>query len=155
VKIGKEVKIMARNNSIDSYIDMVGEYFKKLPELPRRGREAVVVITPWLALVFGVLGVITALVGLGVFTFLAPLAMIVGARGAGAGFVIVLLGLVSSALLLMAFPGTKSRRMNGWKLIYYSEVVGIIADIVSLSLSGVLFALIGFYFLYQIRSYYK
>lgn len=145
---------MARNNSTDTYIDMVGEYFKKLPELPRGGREAVVAITPWLALIFGVLGVITGLVGLGIFTFLSPLAMIAGARGAGAGFVVVLLGLVSSALLLMAFPGTKSRRMSGWRFIYYSEVVGIVADIVSLSLSGVLFALIGFYFLYQIRSYY-
>lgn len=146
---------MASNNSIDSYIDMVGEYFKKLPELPKGGKDAVVTITPWLALVFGVLGVLTALVGLGIFTFLAPIAMLSGVRGAGAGFLIVLLGLVSSALLLFAFPGTKNRREKGWKLIYYSEVVGLIADVVSLSLSGVLFALIGFYFLYQIRSYYS
>lgn len=140
---------------MDSYIDMIGEYFKKLPELPRGGREAVVAITPWLALIFGVLGIATALVGLGIFTFLAPLAMFAGVRGAGAGFVIVLLGLASSALLLMAFPGVKARKISGWKLIYYSEVVGIVADIISLSLTGVVFALIGFYFLYQIRSYYR
>lgn len=145
---------MAKNNSMDSYIDMVGDYFKKLPELPKGGRDAVVSITPWLALVFGLLGIATAAVGLGIFTFLAPIAMITGTRGAGAGFIIVLLGLISSVLLLMAFPGTKSRKEKGWKLVYYSEVVGLVADIVSLSLSGVLFALIGFYFLYQIRSYY-
>jgi hypothetical protein len=146
---------MAKNNSVDSYIDIVGDYFKKLPELPRGGKEAVVGITPWLALIFGILGVLTALAGLGIFTFLGSLAVVTGARGAGSGFIIVLLGLISSALLLFAFPGTQKRQAKGWKLIYYSEVVGLVADIISLSLVGVVFALIGFYFLYQIRSYYK
>lgn len=145
---------MAQSNTIDSYIDMIGEYFKKLPELPKGGKDAIVTITPWLALIFGVLGVITALVGLGIFTFLAPIAMVSGATGAGTGFVVVLFGLVSSALLLAAFPGTKAKKMQGWKLLYYSEVVGLIANIISLALAGVLFTLIGFYFLYQIRSYY-
>lgn len=148
------MNIMAQNNTVDSYIDMVGEYFKKLPELPKGGKDAIVTITPWLALIFGVLGVVTALVGLGIFTFLAPIVMISGANGAGTGFVVVLFGLVSSALLLAAFPGTKAKKMQGWKLLYYSEVVGLIANIVSLALAGVLFTLIGFYFLYQIRSYY-
>jgi hypothetical protein len=146
---------MAKNNSIDSYIDMVGDYYKKLPELPKGGRDAVVTITPWLALIFGVLGVLVALGGLGIFTFLAPVAMISGVRGAGTGVLIVLVSLISSALLLAAFPGTKAHQEKGWKFLYYSSVVGLIADIVTLSLSGVLFALIGFYFLYQIRSYYK
>ena len=146
---------MARNNTVDSYIDVVGDYFKRLPELPRGGKEAIVGITPWLALVFGVLGVIAALAGLGVFTFLGSLAIVTGVRGAGSGFIIVLLGLISSVLLLIAFPGTQKRQIKGWKFIYYSEVVGLVADIISLSLGGVVFALIGFYFLYQIRSYYK
>jgi hypothetical protein len=146
---------MAANNSVDSYIDMVGDYYKKLPELPKGGRDAVVAITPWLALIFGILGIIVALVGLGVFTFLAPIAMLGSGYNAGSGFFYVLLGLVSSALLLIAFPGTKARKMRGWRLLYYSEVVGLIANIVSLSLGGVFFTLIGFYFLYQIRSYYR
>lgn len=145
---------MARNNSIDYYIDLVGEYYKKLPELPKGGKDVVVTITPWLALIFGILGVVTALVGLGVFTFLAPIAMVAGVREAGAGFLVVLLGLAASALLLAGFPGVNARKASGWKLIYYSEVVGLVADIVTLSITGVLFALIGFYFLYQIRSYY-
>lgn len=146
---------MAKNNSIDSYIDTVGEYFKKLPELPRGGREFIVTVTPWLALIFGVLGVIAGVVGLGLFTFLAPFAMLGAAKGVGSGFVVVLVGLVSSVLLLMAFPGVKNKRISGWKLLYYSEVIGLVANVVSLSVFGVLSTLIGFYFLYQIRSYYK
>lgn len=146
---------MARNNSIDSYIDTVGIYFAKLPQLPKGGREAVVMITPWLALIFGVLGVITALVALGIFTFLAPIAVISGVSPAGAGFVVAILGLIASVLLIAGFPGVRALQEKGWKLIYYSQVAGLVADIITFSLGGVLFALIGFYFLYQIRSYYK
>lgn len=146
---------MTRKNSVDSYIDHVGEYFNKLPPLSKGGRDAVVTITPWLALIFGILGVVTVFTGLGIFTFLAPIAMISGVNGTGAGFAIVILGLISSALLLAAFPGTKARKQKGWKLLYYSEVVGLIANLVPLSLTGILFTFIGFYFLYQIRSYYR
>lgn len=150
-----EVKYMAKNNSIDGYIDMVGEYFGKLPSLPKNAQSSIAGITPWLALIFGILGVATALVGLGVFTFLAPLALLTGVRNTGSGFIIVILGLISSALLLAAFPGTQKRQEKGWKFIYYSQVVSLVADVVTLSLGGVLFSLIGFYFLYQIREYFK
>lgn len=146
---------MASNNSVDSYIDIVGDYFKKLPELPKGGREAVVTIVPILALIFGILGVATTLFGLGVFTFLAPIAMLSGVRETGSGFAVILLGFVASALLLIAFPGVRARKEKGWRYLYYSEVVGLVANIVSFSLPGILFTLIGFYFLYQIRSYYK
>lgn len=145
---------MAKNNSIDGYIDMVGEYFKKLPSLPKNAQSSIAGITPWLALIFGILGVATALVGLGIFTFLAP-ALLTGVRGTGQGFIIVILGLVSSFLLLVSFPGTQKRQEKGWKFIYYSQVVSLVANAVTLSLGGVLFSLIGFYFLYQIREYFK
>lgn len=145
----------ARANSVDSYIDMAGEYFKKLPSLPKNAQEVLVSIAPWIALVFGALGLIGSVVGLGLFTFLAPLAVFAGARETGAGIIVVLLGLVSSVLLLMAFPGTKNKQSRGWKFLYYSEVVSLVSNIVTLSIVGVLFTLVGFYFLYQIRSYFK
>lgn len=146
---------MARNNSADSYIDLIGDYFNKLPQLPKGGRDAIVMITPWLALIFGALGLIVALLGLGIFTFLAPIALVVGAKGAGSGFLFAVFGLASSLLLLAAFSGTKNRKERGWKFLYYSEVLSLVANVVYFSLSGVVFTLVGFYFLYQIRSYYK
>jgi len=146
---------MAKNSSIDSYIDMVEGYFEKLPALPKNAQSSIVSITPWLALIFGILGVATALVGLGVFTFLAPLALLTGIRSTGQGFIIVILGLVSSLFLLASFPGAQKRQEKGWRFIYYSQVVSLVADVVTLSLSGVIFSLIGFYFIYQIRGYFK
>lgn len=145
----------ARSNSIDQWIDTVGNYYKKLPELPKNGRDIVVSIVPWLAIIFGILGLIGSLVGLGVLTFLVPVALLAGVRETGQGILVVLLGLVSSVLMVLAFPGTKARKEKGWKLLYYSEVVSLITNVVTLSLIGVLFTLVGFYFLYQIRNYYK
>ncbi len=143
------------SKSVDQWIDTVGDYYKKLPELPKNGKDIVVSITPWLAIVFGVLGVIGSLVGLGIFTFLAPFALLSGVRETSQGILIVLLGLIASILMVVAFPGTKNKQQKGWKLLYYSEVVSLVSNLVTFSVVGVVFTLVGFYFLYQIRSYYR
>lgn len=144
-----------RSNSVNQWIDTVGDYYKKLPELPKGGRDMVVTIVPWLSIVFGVLGIIGSLVALGLFSSLAPFALLGGVQAVNQGMVLILLGLVSSVLMVLAFPGTRAHKEKGWKLLYYSEVVSLISNVVTLSIVGVAFTLIGFYFLYQIRSYYR
>lgn len=144
-----------RSNSVNQWIDTVGDYYKKLPELPKGGRDMVVTIVPWLSIVFGVLGIIGSLVALGLFSSLAPFALLGGVQSVNQGIVLILLGLVSSVLMVLAFPGTRAHKEKGWKLLYYSEVVSLISNVVTLSIVGVAFTLIGFYFLYQIRSYYR
>lgn len=146
---------MARS-SVEGVIDQVGNLFDKLPALSRDAREIIVKITPWIALIFGVLGVLGALAGFGVLTVFSPLAMMGGGAGAvGAGIVAAVLWLVSSALLLAAFPGTRKNQTKGWNFLFYSEVVSLVATFVSFSFSGIVFALIAFYLIFQIRSYYK
>ncbi len=134
----------------------VESWFMKLPALPKGGREAVVAITPWIALIFGILGVLVGLAGLGILTFLSPFALMGGGVSTAAGSIAsAALALVGSALLLAAFPGTKARKMQGWTLLFWSEVVSLIGAVVAISLTGVVFSLIAFYLLYQIKSYYK
>lgn len=145
-----------KNNQIDHYIDVIGDHFKKLPELPKDVRDFLVLAVPWVALIGGIIGVAVTLVGFGVFTFLAPLAFLSGAGAdAGQGILAVLLGLVASILMLMAFPGLSKHKATGWRYIFYSEVVYLLGQILSISLGGIVMALIGFYLLYQIRAYYK
>jgi amino acid transporter len=146
---------MAKSNTVDSYIDTVGEYFDRLPALPRNAKEVVVSIVPWLALIFGIIGIALSIVSFGIFSFLSPVLLLTGSKTAGSGIILVLLSLVSSIFLLLGFPGTQKRQEKGWKWVFYSEVVSLIADIVTISLSGIVLSLIGFYFLYQIRKLYK
>jgi hypothetical protein len=133
---------------------MAEEWFMKLPALPKGGREAIVGITPWIALIFGILGVLAGLAGVGLLTALSPFAYMGGGHPVGA-IAASVIGLVASALLLASFPGTKARKMQGWTMLFYSEVASLVAAVVSISVTGVVFSLIAFYLLYQIKSYYK
>lgn len=136
------------------------EWFEKFPALPKKGKEVLVKLAPVLSLIFGILGIITAISGLGLLTATSPFAFLGGAQlvsSYGIGFLSVLIYLVASALLLAAFPGLKRRKIRGWNLLFWSEMVSLVAGLVSLTgiLSALIGALIGFYLLFQIKSYYK
>ena len=145
--------------STNDIIDTLGDWFAKFPELPKNAREVLVKIAPIISLVFGVLGVIVAISGLGLLTATSPFAVMGGVQATsayGTGFVAVLIYLVSSVLLLAAFPGLKAKKMHGWNLLFWSEAVNLLGGLVSLSiLSAVIGAVIGLYLLFQIKSYYK
>jgi len=114
-------------------------------------------ISPWLALVFGVLGVLGSIAATGLLAALTPVMVLGGGVGvATGGLVGALLGVVSSVLMLMAFPGLRDRKMAGWKMMFYSELVSVVSSLVALNIVGAAIgAFIGFYILFQIKSYYK
>lgn len=145
-------------SSLNSLVDTVGDWYAKLPNLPKGGRDAIVTITPWIALIFGVLGILGGIAGLGILTVFSPLAALGGMSGVssvGTGMISAILWLVSSVLLLMAFPGTRKHKESGWMFLIYSETVSLIGNVIAVSVSGVVVSLIAFYLIYQIRSYYK
>ena len=148
-----------KKNSSDNIIDMLEQFFAKAPPLPPNARETLAGITPILALIFGVLGVLGSLSGLGLLTAFAPMAPLGGASAMssyGTGFLSALLWLAASILMLAAYPGTKARKLEGWNKLFWSEVISAVSSLVTLSLfSGVIGALIGFYLLFQIKSYFK
>ncbi|MCL4397997.1 hypothetical protein M1403_03145 [Patescibacteria group bacterium] len=148
----KETKL-----SLDEVIKTMGEWFAKLPNLPANVREILVKIAPWLALIFGILGILGSIAATGFLTALSPFIALGGGVGLAAGSIVgAVLALGSSVLMVMAFPGLRDRKMSGWKLLFGSELVSVIASVVALNLIGAIVgALIGFYLLYQVKSYYK
>lgn len=142
--------------SVNEIIDKLDQWFSKLPALPANWKETLVKITPWIAIIFGVLGVAFSLMAVGVLTFFAPLVAQMG-QGAGmaaGGPIAAVLWLVSSVLLLMAYKGTKERKASGWRLLFWSEVVSLLSAVVFFSVGGIFWALVTFYLLFQIRSHY-
>lgn len=137
-------------------VETMEEFFKKAPVLPTNLREGIVKITPVLALIFGVLGVLIGLVAAGITTVFAPLALIFGVQSYGGGVIAGWTLLIMSALLLAAYPGTKARKLSGWNMLFWSEVVNVVGSVLSLNIFGaVVGGLIGLYLLFQIKSYYK
>ena len=134
---------------------MMEEWFKKLPPLPANAVDAIYGITPWIALVFGIIGVLGALSGFGILTFLVPFAVLSGASGYGLGMISAVGWLISSVLMLLAFTGLKAGKISGWNMLFWSEVVSVVSSLVAFSLGSVIGAVIGFYLLFQIKPKYK
>lgn len=146
---------MAKKSGQD-LINMMQEWFDKLPALPKNVNEVIVKITPWIAIIFGVLGILSSIALFGVTTISAPfLAMGGQASTVGGGMITAILALISSVLMVAAFPGLRKNKMGGWTLLFYAEVVSVVSSVVMLSVGGLVGNLIGFYLLFQIKSFYK
>lgn len=140
---------------------MLEPIFAKFPHLPENGRKMLVDFSPWIALIFGALGIL-ALLGVGSMMGMG-LSML--AYGGGMGLSVLVhtgIALVSAVLLLMAYPGLKAKTKKGWNMVFYSEVVSVIGGVIGIVMWGasgivgvIISALIGFYILFEIRSYYN
>ena len=145
---------MAKENSMDLIV-MLEDVYKSAPKLPENARETLVKITPWIALIFGILGVLAGLSLVGV----SPLGLFGGVRNGAMVLISGVAAVVASVMMLMAYPKLQKRQMGGWVLLFWSEVVNIVSSLLTLSIgsviSTVIWAAIAFYILYQIKSYYK
>jgi hypothetical protein len=133
-----------------------GYFVKKAPfQLPMGVKEFIVSFGPWIALVLLVLSLPVLFAAIGLGAFLAPFAVLGGANAA-AFTVGTVFSLVSLVLEAMALPGLFKRKKSGWNLLFYSSLVSVAGAIVAFNLFGALLnAVIGWYFIFQIRSMYK
>lgn len=140
---------------IESAVKSLEDIFKKFPPLPEGARDTLFKIAPWLALIFGILGLLAALGGLGLLTAFAPFAVIGATKGYGLAYVSAIGLAISSVMMLIAYPGLKAGKIGGWNMLFYSEIVNIVASVVGVSVGSVIMATIAFYLLFQIKSKYR
>jgi hypothetical protein len=127
---------------------------RKAPfQIPAAGREWIVQYGPWIAVVLLVLSLPAALFVLGVGTTLMPF----GGWGYATGFGMAAVALIIHlALMVLSLPGLFARKMSGWKLMFYAQIVSAVSSILAGSiLGGLLGALISLYILFQVRGLYK
>jgi hypothetical protein len=147
--------------------DLIGflDYYlvSKAPfQIPQTGREWLVQFGPWIVVVLLVLSLPAVLLLLGIGSTWGPLNSRWGYSQAygwsyANAYWLWLTGLVVPfALLALAVPGLFARKMSGWRLAFYAEVISLIAGVLMLNVVGALLgALIWFYVLFQIRPLYK
>lgn len=134
---------------------------KKAPAIPKEWKEVIVKFGPYLAIIGVVMGVPGVLALLGAGTVLAPLGL-VGGMMAGRPFLgfgylvsVVFLG-VMVVLEALAIPGLFSRSKKAWTFLYWSALVGVVQNIVTFNIGGIVIGgLISMYFLFQVKEYYK
>jgi hypothetical protein len=138
--------------------DMMGflDYYlvQKAPfQIPDGGREWIVKYGPWIAVVLLVLTLPPLLFALGIGALVMPF----GGVTYAAGFTyITILILVNVGLTVMALPGLFARKIAGWNLLFYAQLVGFLTSLLSGSVVGGLIGLlISLYILFQIRGLYR
>ena len=140
---------------VQGLIAMLDEYLvKKAPfQIPDGGKEFIVRFGPWISLVLLVLLLPLLLVALGIGTVFMPF----GGVGYATGFgLTAILALVQIVLLAIALPALFARKMSGWMLLFYEQLVGFVGSVVSGSIVGGLIGLIiGLYILFQVRAKYR
>ncbi|MFA6016957.1 MAG: hypothetical protein WC744_02630 [Patescibacteria group bacterium] len=134
---------------------------KKAPSLPKEWKEIIVKFSPYLAIIGVLMGIPGVLALLGAGAILAPLGFVGGMMSGrpflGVGFIVnvVFLGLMV-VLEALAIPGLFSRSKKAWTLLYWSALVGVVQNIVSFNVGGLIIGgLISMYFLFQVKEYYK
>lgn len=136
-------------------------FVKKAPfQLPKNVKDILVNFAPWLALIGGVFAVLAALAIFGLGGLVVPLSLYGGAPlttsfFSAYFFSLAILG-VAGILELMAFPGLRKRSIKAWRLLFYAQLVWAVSELIHFNLVNfVLGTVIGLYFLFQIREYYK
>ncbi len=148
-------KNSSQRKKVKNWESSFEEWFLMLPPLSKNSKEAIINIIPWITLILGILGLCIT-IKYSLLTLYYPFVLPAFAFLGGTGIIVSgILGLITYILLLASFPGTKKRVYQGWKLLFWSNVVSIISSILSISLLGILISLAAFYLLYQIKQYYK
>lgn len=145
-------------------------------QIPKEFKELLVKIAPWLALIGGISGLVSAYdmwrVAHRVGEATRALNELTESFGVSvprqsvdlslAFWFSVISMVIFAVLALLAFPGLKDKKKIGWNLMFYSAVASTIYSVATLFYVGgggqfvgtLVGTLIGFYILFQIRSYY-
>ena len=137
------------------------EVSKKLPQLPDSVGEFLVKYGPYLMIVSVVVGVIGILTSFGLMAAFSP--MIRESYRYGYGYrygthfsIYGIVQLISMVLMAIAIPGLLKRSKAAWNLMFYASLVTAISYLVSMNLGSLIIGMaINWYFLFQIRKFYK
>jgi hypothetical protein len=164
-------------SSVNQLEDKLGDLYKGVPDLPDNARKTLVEWAPWLALLAGLgsLWAAWAIWNLANYTdslinYSNALSAYYGVPTVSANHWTLALGLgllalaVEGVLYLAAFPALRARKKSGWDLLFYGVLVNLAYALIALFaypgdgfvrlIGALLGSAAGFYFLYQVRSYY-
>lgn len=126
--------------------------YLKLPTFSENSKRIIIESLPFLCLIFGILLILVSILDLFGTPFISVLTS--GGGSIIKTMLINILGIIQGILMIMAFRGLRGRQMRGWRLFYWSQILWIIAAVISLSPAFII-ALVIFYPLFQVRRSYN
>jgi hypothetical protein len=121
-------------------------------QIPANAKEWIVQYGPWITVVLLVLALPPLLFVLGIGSAFVPF----GGVGYAVGFTYLTIVLIAQlGLMVAALPGLFARKMSGWKLLFYAQILSFLFSLLSGSLIGAIVGVvISMYLLFQVRPLY-
>lgn len=152
---------MTNSNSFSGVLEQLDNtlepYFKdKAPQLPTNIKEILVALAPWLTILSIIFSLPIILGALGLGAVLAPLSFLTGGNMvSGFAFWAIFL-IILIVLQILSVPGLMNRTKAGWKYSFYANIASAVYALMRMDIiSMIIGTLIGLYFLYQVKEYYK
>ena len=144
------------NKSFTLIEEKIVSLLKSIPNLPKSFIDFLVAVAPYIAMIGGVLNIYSAISWLflrNMFYSFVPMAVAPVMH-------VVLIGslqaLISGVMLISAYSVLSKRKMSGWRLLFWSANVSVIASLIQFNLFGaVISAAVCWYLLIQMRPSYK
>jgi hypothetical protein len=137
--------------SLPDIEDRLNNLFKKAPSLPHEIKNLMVQYGPYLILLGGVLGILAS----GWLNFFiigfTPKLLEVSLINY---YLQIILNIIASVILLFAFKPLLEKKQQGWRMLFYLNLLEVVILIFTVNLSGLLISLLGFYLLFQVREKY-
>lgn len=133
----------------------IGEIFKNFPAFPDNVKEILVKIAPYLAIVGAFFLGLALLAVAGIGAGLAGIGEL--AYGSSVQYYIAMaIVAIQLVLYIIAISPLMKRQKKGWDLMYYAQFLGLVSNLVTLSIVGfILSFVIGFWILFQVRGKYN
>ncbi len=141
-------------NDLERFFDRI--FTGRLPGLPTNVKDYAAKILPWLIIVLAALGLLSWLSVAGLFKAAALGAL--GAKYAYPAFAAAAFNILIPIELVLALAGggyMLQRRRLGWRLAFYSLLLGLLVNLVWFSLAGLVWSLIFAYLLFQVKPYFR
>jgi hypothetical protein len=113
---------------------------------------------PWIAIVFGALGILGSIALMGLGAIFSPFLLFAGAQGVSAGgalFLALIVGLLSAALELIGGYLMLQRRATGWWLLALGMVVSFLTNLVHGTILVLVFVALIAYIHLQVKPNYR
>lgn len=136
------------DKTLESYL------LDKAPALPKDVVKFLVAISPWSAVVSVIIGIPAFLAVFGFGALLTPFAYIAGVQ-TGSYWFFWLIGLAQLVLAAIAIKPLFARQIKGWTLLFYSQLLSLVIYLGQYNIGSLLFTVLSFYLLYQIKKSYK
>ena len=139
----------------DQLDKILSEYLvHKAPVLPSTAKDLLVKLAPFFAVFTVIAGLPAILAVFGLGAFLTPLAFVAGAP-TGIYWLFLIVGLVQVVLAGMSVHPLFARAGHGWRLMYYSQLLGFVSWLGNFNVGSLFFTVLSLYLLYQVKSSYK